>query len=243
MLHIGKLVHLNRYPVKSFAGEALDRVEIANYGLYGDRSYAFMDETKTDWDAYITARQIPQMLAYRAEMSGKGTADQFPDVLVTAPAGHTRGWDEQLLSEIQAYTKIKLSMSRCHPTATDQLAVDIGSILIITDASLRELEKLWGKRLDPRRFRANMIIAMREGVGWKENDLIGKQLHVGNVILHIDSWCERCAMIAIDPDTLERDTSLLRVINERMDLKYGVYASVIKTGEISVGEKVFVAGE
>lgn len=240
MLHIGELVQMNRYPIKSFAGESLERVEIAHYGLYGDRCYAFIDETKEDWDAYITARQIPQMLSYKAELIGEGTGDRFPDVMVTTPAGHTRGWDKELLNDIQAYSSINLSMTQCQPTTTEQLAVDLGSILIITDASLRELEKLWGKKLDPLRFRANLIIAIREGSGWKENDLIGKQLQIGNVILHIDSCCERCAMIAIDPDTLERDASLLRVVNERLGLNYGVYASVIKTGEISVGEKVFV---
>lgn len=240
MLHIGELVQINRYPIKSFAGESLERVEIANYGLYGDRCHAFIDETKEDWDAYITARQIPQMLSYKAKLAGEGSDDRFPDVMVTTPAGHTRGWDKGLLNDIQAYSRIDLSMTQCQPKTTEQLAVDLGSILIITDASLRELEKLWGKKLDPRRFRANLIIAIREGADFQEGDLMGKQLQLGNVILNIDSSCQRCSMITIDPDSLDRDASLLRVVNERLGLNYGVYASVFKTGEISVGEKVFV---
>jgi len=58
---IGKIVQINRYPVKSFAGEKLNSVGLELYGLYGDRSHAFVDDTKEGWSRYITARKIPEM--------------------------------------------------------------------------------------------------------------------------------------------------------------------------------------
>jgi uncharacterized protein YcbX len=43
---IGEIIQINRYPVKSFAGESLTTSKIEAYGVYGDRSHAFIDETK-----------------------------------------------------------------------------------------------------------------------------------------------------------------------------------------------------
>lgn len=40
---IGEILEISRYPVKSFAGERLNRVELESYGIYGDRSHAFVD--------------------------------------------------------------------------------------------------------------------------------------------------------------------------------------------------------
>ncbi|MBW7474725.1 MOSC domain-containing protein [Paenibacillus oenotherae] len=244
MQQVGEIMQISRYPVKSFAGESVARIEIANYGIYGDRSHAFVDETvEDDWERFITARRIPEMLGYKAQLMGNGDGSRFPDVKVTSPEGHVFDWDEHLLKEIQAYSAIKLSMIQYEPVSADLLAVDLGSVLIITDSSLRELEKLWGKGLDPRRFRANLIIKIREGMTCREQDFIGKQLHIGrNVVLSVDTACERCSMITFDPESLARDASLLKVVNEKLDLKYGVYASVIKTGEIAAGDQVFLAG-
>jgi MOSC domain-containing protein YiiM len=47
-------------------------------------------------------------------------------------------------------------------------------------------------------------------------------------------------MITINPDTFELDTSLLKKVKEEMNLHFGVYASVIKTGQINVGEKIYL---
>jgi uncharacterized protein YcbX len=43
---IGEILQINRYPVKSFAGERLNSVGLESYGLHGDRSHAFVDDTK-----------------------------------------------------------------------------------------------------------------------------------------------------------------------------------------------------
>lgn len=36
-MRVGKLHEVHRYPVKSFAGERLNEVQVEPYGLYGDR--------------------------------------------------------------------------------------------------------------------------------------------------------------------------------------------------------------
>lgn len=235
-LLVGQISEINRYPVKSFAGESLETCIINTYGLYGDRFCAFIDETKEGWNSFITARDNPNMLAYKAKLVDGG-------VNVTSPDGLILSWNEELLDEIQRFFKRKISMTNYkapNPENPDLMSVDQASVLIITDSSLRELEALWGKNLDKRRFRANLIVSTDEKA-FSENDWIGKQLSIGDAELEVESYCERCSIITIDPDTLERDTSLLKKVNEQMNFRFGVYASVRKPGQIHVGQKVYLS--
>jgi len=235
---VGEISEVNRYPVKSFAGESLACGDIETDGLYGDRRYAFVDETKEGWDSFITARQIPSMLAYTARLADERSADGLPQVHITAPDGRSMSWDDKLLNEIQQLSRVNISMMS-YRKGQELLMVDAASILIVTDASLRKLEALWGQPLDPRRFRANLVISLEDG-SVDEGSWIGKRLTVGEAQLQADCRCERCTMITIDPDTLKRDASLLRTVNEEMNLNFGVYASVVKTGRIHVGDKVYL---
>ncbi|MFH5184132.1 MOSC domain-containing protein [Paenibacillus sp. TAB 01] len=118
------------------------------------------------------------------------------------------------------------------------MAVDAASVLIITDASLRKLERLWGKPLDLRRFRANLVVSLDE-TAWNETDWTDRCLSVGSAVLKIDTICERCSMITIDPDTIERDPSLLKIVNQELALQFGWYASVIQPGEVRTGDKLY----
>ncbi|MDQ8734635.1 MOSC domain-containing protein [Paenibacillus sp. LHD-38] len=237
MSRIGLISAINRYPVKSFAGEGLDACQIDTYGLKGDRCHAFFDETKEGWDSFFTARDIPAMLSYKAKLVDENAKSDDAQLKITSPEGRNFGWDDDLLTEMQRYSKKKMLMRSYQTQSPDLKAVDEGSILIIIDTSLRKLEALWGKPLDERRFRANIVVKVDES-GFSEKDWIGKRLSVGSAQLHVDKYCDRCSMVTLDPDTLERDGSLLRKINEEMRLNFGVYASVEKTGVIHAGDQV-----
>lgn len=175
------------------------------------------------------------MLGYKAMLVDDG-------ISVLSPDGRTLGWNEDLLEEIQKYSKRKISMTSYkspNPENPDLMAVDLASVLIITDESLRKLESIWGNQLDERRFRANLVVTLDEKK-INEVDWIGKRIAIGNTEFQVDTSCERCSIITIDPNTLERDASLLKKVNEEMSLKFGVYASVKKTGQIYVGDNVYL---
>lgn len=231
---VGKINEITRYPVKSFAGENLVSCVIDKYGIYGDRFCAFYDETKEGWDSFFTARDIPEMLAFKAILEGD-------KISVLSPDERTFGWNEDLLEEIQKYSKRKISMMSYkapNPENPELMAVDLASILIITDGSIRKLEAIWGNKLDARRFRANLVVTLNENLN--EVDWIGKRLLVGDTEFQVDNSCERCSIITIDPNTLERDATLLKKVNEEMNLVFGVYASVTKTGQVHVGDRVYL---
>jgi uncharacterized protein len=235
MLAVGEIRELRRYPVKSFAGESIASCTIENYGLFGDRFYAFRDETKEGWAGYITARDVPELLGYRARLIDG-------EVSVAAPDGRALEWNERLLEEVQQYSGRKISMADYRLKSGERphlMAVDEASVLLITDRMLRRLEEIWGKPVQAGRFRANLLVDLEDSVQ-DESYWIGKRLAIGDAQLQIEKACERCAMITIDPDTLERDPSLLKAIYEEMDLNFGVYASVRKPGRIQVGDKVYL---
>lgn len=238
---IGELLQIYRYPVKSFAGESLTRSKVEHYGLYGDRCYCFVDETKTGWDRYITARQLPQMLSYHAELEEGQSFDvlDYPPLKITAPNGQHHRWDEQLLREIQSYSKRTISMERHSLTTSDKLAVDDGSMLIVTTQALQKLEQLLDMEIDARRFRPNFVIALHEP-HIDEQFLLNKRLMIGSSQLEVDALCQRCSMITLDPDTLERNPSILRTVNQQMGLNFGVYASVSQSGEVNAGSGVYL---
>jgi uncharacterized protein YcbX len=234
-MKVGTVSEIARYPVKSFAGERLQVGRVEPYGLQGDRVGAFYDTAKTGWSRFITARQIPGLLAYQA-------AYRDGDIRVTAADGQTFGWDNQLLEHVQRHTSTPISMSRLyapHPEDEKLMSVDEASLLLITDAGLKKLEAAYGKPLDPLRFRGNLIIALDDD-RMNEGDWIGRMIEVGEIMLRVDSSCQRCTMITIDPQTLDKDASLLRTVHERLDLQFGVYASVIRTGQVRLGDPVNV---
>ncbi|MFB7641279.1 MOSC domain-containing protein [Peribacillus butanolivorans] len=69
----------------------------------------------------------------------------------------------------------------------------------------------------------------------------GKRLQIGDhVELEIKRHCERCMIITVDPTDSKRDTSLLKTVVKERKNHFGVYASVIRTGEISLGDQVFL---
>ncbi|RUS46185.1 MOSC domain-containing protein [Cohnella sp. AR92] len=235
---IGSVMEMHRYPVKSFGGERLiDKVRIEPYGVEGDRWHAFVDETKTGWNSFVTARGIPAMLAYRAELLAAVEEGAVPEVAITAPDGRKLRWNEELLQDVQGLTSTKLSMRNYSKPREELKGVDDSPILIVTDRSIRKLEELWGKPLNPRRFRANLLVRLdREAPD--EGEWIGKELSIGSVTLRIDKGCERCALITLDPDTQERDPSLLKVVNRELSLTFGVYASVVKPGFIETNDEI-----
>jgi Uncharacterized Fe-S protein len=240
--YIGRITQLTRYPVKSMAGETLQRAPIAAYGLYGDRSHAFIDNAKEGWDSFITARQYPQMLGYTAALPDDGgTEEAFPDVRITAPDGRQLHWTDDLIQELGGFPNRSISLRRHRPDSKGLLSVDEGGLLLITDRSLRRIEERLGCPVDPRRFRANIMIELDEAAAEDEYAWVGSRLHLEDgTVLEIVNPCQRCIIVTMDPDTHERNKEVLLALRDVLDLNFGVYASVIRTGEAAVGDKLYL---
>lgn len=234
---IGTIKEIVRHPVKSFRGQTVDSCTVKSYGLYGDRSHTFLDETRPG--NYLTSTQIPEMLAYQAEFVGDETDDTYPDVTVTNPQGKVYSWtDQRLLEEIQNLANRPVTQMKYSPDHVPVGAIDVEPLTITTESSIRKLEEMWGKQIHPRRFRSNLLLSLDEDIPFAEESWVGKHLVIGGVTLRITGAVDRCPIINIDPDSLETDPSLHKLVLGDRDNFFCVYGTVIHTGRIRVGDRI-----
>lgn len=105
---------------------------------------------------------------------------------------------------------------------------DMLPLLVATDGAVAE----FGRNV--RRLRPNIVIGGVDGMN--EIDWPDAELHIGEVVIGIDSRRGRCPMTTVDPDTLERDRNVLTDIIQRFDGKLALNTLVIQPGIIRVGD-------
>jgi len=108
---------------------------------------------------------------------------------------------------------------------------------IVNLASLRELERVVGRPIDPLRFRPNVII---DGVApWAELGWVGAPLSIGPARLQVFKRTRRCAATDVDPDTGKRDMAIPAELQRAYGhMDFGVYARVVTDGTVTVGDPV-----
>lgn len=238
---IGYIREIVRHPVKSFYGESVQKTRIMEYGLYGDRSHAFLDDTRPG--KFLTITQFPEMVRYKARFVGEELVEEYPEVEIMTPDGKTFNWgDEELTSEIEHKSKRKTSLVTYPPSHVPLGAIEEEHIQLVTDASLDKLKEIWGKsEIDYRRFRPNLLISLKEKIPFIEDQWFGKRVRLGNEVeIKLKRHCERCMIITVNPESAERDATLLKTVVKERNNYFGVYASVIKMGKIHVGDEVLL---
>ena len=101
------------------------------------------------------------------------------------------------------------------------------------------MEKKLGKKIAPSRFRGNLLID--NGNPWEEFNWIGKKVSVGECVLEIFKKTQRCAATNVNPENAIRDINIPNEINTHYGhLDLGVYARVVKTGLVSISDKLHI---
>ncbi|HSY79474.1 MAG TPA: MOSC N-terminal beta barrel domain-containing protein [Verrucomicrobiae bacterium] len=83
---IGTVKEIWRYPVKSMAGERMQRAGVSARGIYGDRGWAIRDEKAGE---IRNARKLPALLHCTAIYLREPNADNAPPAQITLPDGTT----------------------------------------------------------------------------------------------------------------------------------------------------------
>lgn len=235
---VGKVHKMMRYPVKSFTGESISKARIMSYGIYGDRSHAFID--KSSKDKHLTITQYPKMVTYKAAFIGDDCLEAFPKMKISASDGSEYNWDDSaLLERLEKETNRTLETITYSPNYVPFPAIEEDNILLISTQALSELSSSYGEVIDERRFRGNILYDLQNSM--KEEDLIGKQIKIGTeVILEINKYCERCMIITVDPETGTRQPKLLKQLVKDQNNHFGLYASVIQTGTIYAADVISI---
>ncbi|WP_369809939.1 MOSC domain-containing protein [Gracilibacillus caseinilyticus] len=102
------------------------------------------------------------------------------------------------------------------------------------------MEDLWDKdKVDLRRFRPNLFISLLDKKPFIEEEWIGRRIKIGQEVdMEFVGHCKRCMIITVDPENAERDPSLHKTVIKERKNNFGVYASVIKTGDIHIDDEV-----
>ncbi|WP_404339010.1 MOSC domain-containing protein [Sphingomonas sp. MMS12-HWE2-04] len=232
---VGHVAQLNRYPVKSMAGEQLGVAEVDWQGIEGDRQYAFVRSANGTRFPWLTAREVPAMVLHTARFADPAKP-KTSTVLVETPDGATLSLHDPLL-------RGHLEAAAGEPTALIQSArgiYDAMPISVQTSGGHARVEELHGSALDRRRFRANILIESElPASAWQ-----GQRLAFGNAedgaLLQMADPIPRCVLITIDPETGAKEPRVLRTIAQQFGNAYGLYGTAARPGLIRLGDAVRV---
>lgn len=217
-----------RYPVKSAAREAVDRLTVTREGVLGDRRWAVLDTDGMVVSAKHPARggRLLQVRARHEDATGEVTvhvpgrqgfaasASEAGDALsewlgrpVTLTDQVPDGLSLHRLWPKEAGMLPEWAGARPGQHAVTEVAgarlgrfVDYGPVHVVTSGALEKLAGQGSTAAEPLRFRPNLVLDL------PEDPEPGQTLHIGEVTLRIDLPTPRCIVPSLsqvgvdDPD-------------------------------------------
>jgi uncharacterized protein YcbX len=244
-------------PVKGLAVQELDAVELGPNGVAENRRLHLVDAA----GRLVNGKASMRLSLVASRLAGEaGTlALEFPDgELVAGPIVLGEPLETIFFGRpasgrivvgpwaaaLSAWTglELRLIMSDEVGAASDR-GPDAG-VSIISGASIADLARTGGAaRLDARRFR--MLFEVGGVDAYAEDTWIGRDVRIGDAVVHPLGNVGRCVVTTCDPDTGERDFDTLgvlasyrRFIETTEPLPLGVVGDVVTTGRVRVGDPV-----
>jgi uncharacterized protein YcbX len=242
MIHLGYVRELVRYPVKSMAGIPTDSAFLGWHGLQGDRRFAFRRLDDKSGFPWLTASRLPELLLYQPHCVDENAEEPTP-THVRTPEGMTLALGS---AELQNSVAEKFG-SPVELMKLKHGIFDDATVSVINLATIAAIGREAGQDLDMRRFRANIVIASDSTEPFQEDGWIGSRLVFGNnevgPIVNLTTRDLRCVMINMDPDTAKQDPRVMKAAVRLNQNNAGAYGTVLRTGEISVGQPVSLISE
>ncbi|CAN5689205.1 MOSC domain-containing protein [soil metagenome] len=221
------------YPIKSCAGISLQKSELGATGLRHDRRWMLVDET----GEFMSQRAHPRMALISTSVSGEhltvgapGMPDlEIPlrqedenlvDVSVWGDANRGATVGEEADSWFSEFLQFPCRLVRkqedeprlvdsSYAVSGDQVSFADGfAFLLISEASLEDLNGRLAEPLPMNRFRPNFVVRGCDPYaedGWN-------RLRVGNVPFRVAEACPRCAVTTVDQRTGARGKEPLRTL-------------------------------
>jgi uncharacterized protein len=240
-MELGRISAIFRYPVKSMAGELLDVASLGWHGIAGDRRLAFRRVTDKTGFPWLTASKFPQLLLYKPLGLDTSAAEPLP-THVRAPDGQEYELGSaELRKEISRRYGSDLELMHLKHGIFDEACISVISL-----GTVSSIERESGRAIDLRRFRPNIVIETFSGKPFEEDSWVGRTLlfgeeHTGAGV-RVTLRDERCVMVNFDPDTSERDSNVMKTVVRMNENCAGAYGTVVRTGELRVGQIVTLGG-
>ncbi|HEX4868847.1 MAG TPA: MOSC N-terminal beta barrel domain-containing protein [Acidimicrobiales bacterium] len=246
---VGTVAQLWRYPVKSFQGEQVERLDLAPGGAVGDRVWAVVDPQARK---VLSGKRYADLLLASARTEGDG-------VVLTLPDGSEHAAEDPRVHDaLSAWLGREVRLERpsadevlpmeMHTGMSDESTalfdwpgppgtwVDLADAHWLTTSSLRAAATHYPDgEWDVRRFRPTALIDT-PGDGFTEDGW--SSLELGTVASEVLMPTPRCSMPSRAQPGLGRDLAIGTSIRDGHDNNLGLYASVSRGGSIAVGDSV-----
>jgi uncharacterized protein len=252
-LGLASISALYRYPVKGLSGEALASVRLSEGAtLPHDRAYA-IENGPGPFDPEAPAH-LPKihfvMLMRNEQLAALKTGFEDETHTLTIARNGTEAARGDLRTApgreaIECFISRYMGPSlRGAPRVVASLGHSFSDVAakclhIVNLESVRALETAIGARINPLRFRPNVLIS--GWPAWSELDLVGQNLKAGEATLNVFKRTERCAATNVDPDTGARDLTIPSFLSRNLGhTDFGVYARVIGSGQLKSSDTISV---
>ncbi|HMJ25259.1 MAG TPA: MOSC domain-containing protein [Pyrinomonadaceae bacterium] len=226
------------------AGELLDVARLGWHGIEGDRRLAFRRLNDKSGFPWLQASKLPQLLLYKPFCLDSNANSKNGELLPT----HVRTPDgkeyelrsDELREEVSSRYGSDVELMNLRSGIFDEASVSVislGTVHGVARESGRGVD-----RCDLRRFRPNVVIETDSAEPFAEDRWVGRTLMFGEgnsgPAVRVTMRDERCVIVYLDPDTAEKDSEVMKTV-VRMNENYaGVYGTVVKAGELRVGQVV-----
>lgn len=263
MSFIVSSVHI--YPIKSCRGIDLEHSSIDSRGLKHDRSWLIIGNDGTA----ITQRDVPQLAMVKTRVVDEQTIalsfDGQQDLTLRRDKSGARTkanvWGDEIDAIDQGrdaaawFSKITEIPSRLVIMADEFVRpvnqkkvegdfrvgfADSHPLLIISKASLEELNTRLSSPVPMNRFRPNVVVDGCEA--FAEDDW--KQIRIGQILFDLTKPCARCVMVTIDQESAQGNVEPLKTLATYRSVgnkvMFGQNMVHHAEGRIAVGDKVEV---
>jgi uncharacterized protein YcbX len=241
MIQVGHVREIVRYPVKSMAGIATESAMLGWHGLDGDRRLAFRRMEDGSGFPWLTASRLPELILYQPVGLDERTGEPLPTHVRTPSGSQLQMNSAELNAEISARFGSRVELMQLKHGIFDEATISV--ISLATIAGIGQ-EAGVGRDLDRRRFRANIIVETKNSEPFLEDQWVGGTLVFGDTerspAVSVTLPDLRCVMINLDPDTAAKDARIMKTVVRLNQNNAGVYATVVRTGTIRVGDRVNV---
>ncbi|MFT7032474.1 MAG: hypothetical protein ACJA2S_000974 [Cyclobacteriaceae bacterium] len=243
-----------------------DHFEVTQTGLMLDRHWVIIDEN----NAAITGRENAQTLAFSSKLFSdyllvkhQGNSIKLPFELVNQQSieikifsslvngieisDEVNSWFSERLKQECRVVVLDSSRPRqvqeIHGGRNQEIVgfADMNPILLISEASLEDLNSRLEDPVSMKNFRPNIVV---KGCDSFEEDT-WKRIQIGGCEFRVVQKCERCVFATIDPDTLEKNKKAepLRTLakyrrTSGKDVAFGVHMIPEKLGTIYLDDQV-----
>jgi uncharacterized protein YcbX len=221
------------------AGIATASAMLGWHGLSGDRRFAFRRITDDSGFPWLSASRLPELVLYQPVGLEGSNGEPLPTHVRTPDGSLYEVCGPELNAEITRRFGSEVELMHLKHGIFDETSVSIISLATISGIGR---ESGAGANLDPRRFRANLILETEHDEPFLEDEWVGGTLVFGEdesrPAVSVIMPDERCVMINLDPETAAKDARVMKTVVRLNQNNAGVYATVVRTGEIRVGQPV-----